>query len=296
MSPETESAAATAVGPGIVTTCTSRARAAATSSAPGSLTAGVPASVTSATSFPVPRKWRMRRSAAAVEWAWKLSSSACDPACASSGLVWRVSSAATAATWRSVAAARGERSSRLPSGVATTYRVPAISPRHRPRQATVVARRLQHVAVLARGLAEDLGRGARHHHLDALEQLERPIRERVRELLRLHHRVRCVRAAWCRQDGDRLVRIHDPRAHLLRPALRLARKFLVHLIDDAPVQLPVGVDERVRRLLRQIGHIGELGRREHGRMPLVLSRAKAAKNAPGCPGSTVRISTGAAHD
>src|SRR2546421_5635230 len=29
-----------------------------------------------------------------------------------------------------------------------------------------------HVAVLARGLAQDLGRGARHHHLDALQQLE----------------------------------------------------------------------------------------------------------------------------
>src|SRR5437773_5793114 len=85
----------------------------------------------------------------------------------------------------SVLAARGERSSRLPSGVATTYRVPAISPRHRPRQASVVARRLQHVAVLARGLTQDLGRGARHHHLDALEQLERPIRECIRELFRL---------------------------------------------------------------------------------------------------------------
>src|SRR5205809_4690473 len=60
----------------------------------------------------------------------------------------------------SVLAARGERSSRLPSGVATTYRVPAISPRHRPRQASVVTRRLQHVAVLARGLTQDLGRGA----------------------------------------------------------------------------------------------------------------------------------------
>src|SRR5437879_10093343 len=32
------------------------------------------------------------------------------------------------------------------------------------------------------------------------------------------------------------------------------------------------------------------------RMPLVLSRANAAKNAPGCDGSTFRISIGAAHD
>src|SRR2546430_12999907 len=101
-------------------------------------------------------------------------SSAREPTWASSGLVWRVSSAATAAARVSVAAARGERPSRLPSGVATTYRVPAISPRHPPRQASVVARRLQHVAVLARGLAPDLGGGARHHHIDALQHLDRP--------------------------------------------------------------------------------------------------------------------------
>src|SRR2546429_8048948 len=94
-------------------------------------------------------------------------------------------SAATAAARVRVAAARGERSSRLPNGVATTYRVPAISPRHGPRQTTVVTRRLQDVAVLARRLAQDLGRRPRHHHLDALEQLERPIRERIGQLLRL---------------------------------------------------------------------------------------------------------------
>src|SRR5438034_5577207 len=154
----------------------SRSRAAATRTAPGSLTVGVPASVTSATSLPLASRCRIRRSAASLGCAWKLMSSAREPTWASNGLVWRVSSAATAAARFSVAAARGERSSRLPSGVATTYRVPAISPRHRPRQASVVARRLQHVAVLARGLAQDLGRGARHHHLDALQQLERPVR------------------------------------------------------------------------------------------------------------------------
>src|SRR5881296_1828135 len=201
----------------------SRSRAAATSTAPGSLTVGVPASVTRATSLPLASRCRTRRKAAPLECAWKLISSAREPTWARSGLVWRVSSAATAAARISVAAARGDRSSRLPSGVATTYRVPAISPRHRPRQASVVARRLQHVAVLARGLAQDLGRGARHHHLDALEQLERPIRERIRQLLRLHHRVRRIGPARRREDRDRLVRIHDAGAHLLCPALRLAR-------------------------------------------------------------------------
>src|SRR5207253_1697766 len=149
----------------------SRSRAEATSAAPGSLTAGVPASVTSATSLPLPSRCRMRRSAPSVEWAWKLSSLAREPTCASSGLVCRVSSAATAVTRLSVAAARGDKSSRLPSGVATTYRVPDMSPRHLPRQLPVKPRGLQHVAMLARRLAQNLGCGAGHDDLDALEQL-----------------------------------------------------------------------------------------------------------------------------
>src|SRR5438874_13453487 len=95
----------------------------------------------------------------------------------------------------SVLAARGERSSRLPSGVATTYRVPAIPPRHRPRQASVVARRLQHVAVLAPGLAQDLGRGARHHHLAAPPPPEPPAPEPVRALLRLRDRASAAHPA-----------------------------------------------------------------------------------------------------
>src|SRR5690348_17080297 len=114
----------------------------------------------------------MRRSAASLECAWKLTSSACEPTCVSSGLVWRVSSAATTATRVSVAIARGERSSRLPSGVATTYRVPGISPGDLPRQPAVVAGGLQHVAVLACGLAQDLRRRSGHHDLHALEQLQ----------------------------------------------------------------------------------------------------------------------------
>src|SRR5690606_2618940 len=44
------------------------------------------------------------------------------PARASSGPLWRVSSAATSATRPSTSTARGERSSRLPIGVATTQR------------------------------------------------------------------------------------------------------------------------------------------------------------------------------
>src|SRR5207248_7000335 len=153
----------------------SRSRAAATRTAPGSLTVGVPASVTSATSLPLANRCRIRRSGASLECAWKLMSSAREPTWASSGLVWRVSSAATAVTPLSVLAARGERSSRLPSGVATTYRVPAISPRHLPRQPPVIPGRLQHVAVLPRRFAQDLGGGPRHHPFHAFEQLERPV-------------------------------------------------------------------------------------------------------------------------
>src|SRR5439155_22451089 len=120
------------------------------------------AAYTLAYACPRTSRVRIRRGAASLDGAWKLMSPAREPTWASSGLVWRVSSAATAAARVRVAAARGDRSSRLPNGVATTYRVPAISPRHRPRQPTVVARRLQHVAVLARRLAQDLGRRPRH--------------------------------------------------------------------------------------------------------------------------------------
>src|SRR5438045_3810812 len=211
-------AEATGLGPGTVTPGMPRSRAAATSPAPGSLTAGVPASVTSATSVPLPSRCRMRRSAPSFECAWKLISSACEPTCASSGLVCRVSSAATALTRLSVAAARGDRSSRLPSGVATTYRVPAMSPRHLPRQPAVVAGRLQHVAVLPRRLAQDLGGGPRHHDFHAFEPLQRPVGQRARELLRLDDGIGRLGPARRRQQGDRLVRVQDPGAYLTRPA------------------------------------------------------------------------------
>src|SRR2546422_11530631 len=106
---------------------------------PISLTEGVPASVTSATSLPLPSRWRTRRSAAAGECAWTLSRSAREPTCASRVFVWRGSSAATAATPRRGSAARGERASRVPSGVATTQRRPDLSPPPLPGQPRVGA-------------------------------------------------------------------------------------------------------------------------------------------------------------
>src|SRR2546427_440566 len=75
-----------------------RPLAAATSATPGSLMTGVPASVMSATSRPSVSMRRMRSRARSDECSWKLISSACEPAWWSSGLLWRVSSAATTAT------------------------------------------------------------------------------------------------------------------------------------------------------------------------------------------------------
>ena len=54
------------------------------------------------------------------EWAWKLRTVGVAPRCESSPRVRRVSSAATTGTDRRISAARGERSPRLPRGVATT--------------------------------------------------------------------------------------------------------------------------------------------------------------------------------
>src|SRR2546422_11755793 len=104
---------------------------------PISLTEGVPASVTSATSLPLPSRWRTRRSAAAGECAWTLSRSAREPTCASRVFVWRGASAAAAATPRRGSAARGGRAARVPSRVGTTERGAENSPRHPPGQPRV---------------------------------------------------------------------------------------------------------------------------------------------------------------
>src|SRR2546422_10002965 len=106
---------------------------------PISLTEGVPASVTSATSLPLPSRWRTRRSAAAGECAWTLSRSAREPTCASRVFVWRGASAATAAAPRRGSAARRERAARVPGGAAPTQRQPDISPRAPPGHAPVSA-------------------------------------------------------------------------------------------------------------------------------------------------------------
>src|SRR5713101_6019369 len=206
----------------MVTTGMPRARAPATSSAPGSLTAGVPASVTRATSRPPASSSKRRRWALAAEWAWKLSSSACEPTCCRSVLLRRVSSAATTAARVSVSAARGERSPRFPSGVATTYRVPATSPRHRPRHAAVKAGRLQDVAVLLRRVFEHLRRGTGHHHFQPFYQHQRPPAQGHGQLLGVHHRVGRFAAARHGEQRQRLVGTHHGAAYLLRALLRLA--------------------------------------------------------------------------
>src|SRR2546422_9583065 len=201
-----------------------RSLAAATSATPGSLMTGVPASVMTATSRPSVRMRRMRSRARSDECSWKLMSSACEPAWWSSGLLWRVSSAATSATRFSVSAARGERSPRLPRGVATTYRVPATSPRHPPGETAVEAGRLQHVAVLAGGVLQHLGGGPRHHDFRALEQLQGPVGQRRGQLLGPYHGVGRIGAARHAEQRQRLMRVDDRCHYFLRAPFGLAWK------------------------------------------------------------------------
>lgn len=85
---------------------------------------GVPASDTSATDVPA-RSWsRSGAIRARSLCAWRLTSRGEAPRCSSRCRVRRVSSAATIGTSRRMRAARSVRSSRLPIGVDTTYRVP----------------------------------------------------------------------------------------------------------------------------------------------------------------------------
>ena len=106
--------------------------------APGSLMPGVPASHTSATLSP-------RRSAATISSARAASLCACTAKgrlaidrCASSVAVTRVSSAPMRSTLPSTSTARSVTSRRLPSGVATTYNVPARARCSRPRAGSPV--------------------------------------------------------------------------------------------------------------------------------------------------------------
>ena len=111
-SPAALTSAVTALGPGIGTTAKPASCAAATMAVPGSLIAGVPASLTSATSCPSASSASTRVAASASLCAWALNTRALDPAWRNSTRVTRVSSAATAATARSVSLALGLRSER----------------------------------------------------------------------------------------------------------------------------------------------------------------------------------------
>src|SRR5690606_24115943 len=91
---------------------------------PGSLTAGVPASVTSATRRPWASSATIFSPASRSLWRCAASGRACEPTRSSSTREVRVSSAATTSTPRSTPAARTPRSERCPIGVATTYNVP----------------------------------------------------------------------------------------------------------------------------------------------------------------------------
>ena len=125
--PETTSAAVTADGPGTTLISTPASTAARRRRNPGSETAGMPASETSATRSP-----SRRRSSSSSMRCRSLPSKnesmrTFRPRCASSRPVRRVSSAATRSTEPSVSRARCDRSARLPIGVPTTYRWPVMS-------------------------------------------------------------------------------------------------------------------------------------------------------------------------
>ena len=117
--PETASAVVTAEGPGTDSTLMPFDAQAATSSLPGSLMAGIPASDTRATS-PSCSACSTGPSRSRQLWSLKLISLGCASRCASKRRVTRVSSAATSDTDRSTRAARADRSSRFPMGVPTT--------------------------------------------------------------------------------------------------------------------------------------------------------------------------------
>ncbi len=106
---------------------------------PGSEMPGVPASLTIATSRPSAST--PSTSATRLNSVWSLhtaSRSALTPACCSNRPVRRVSSQQISPTWESTSTARGERSARLPIGVATSQSVLTTRPR-RAGAAVVVA-------------------------------------------------------------------------------------------------------------------------------------------------------------
>jgi len=114
----------TAEAPGSGTTEKPASRAAETRSGPGSLTPGVPASVTNATSRPVCQHPEQGLGTAPAPSAHGSSRAAgglrggpAVPGCAGYLRLRR------RATCRKQSAARGLKSARFPSGVATTYRV-----------------------------------------------------------------------------------------------------------------------------------------------------------------------------
>src|SRR5687768_7264809 len=127
-----------------------------TSQAPGSDSAGVPASLTSAIVFP-------SRSAAISPAAARRSLCACRatvraliPWRASSVRVVRVSSQAMRSALRRVSRARGLVSERLPIGVATTYRTPGVN----RFTSAAVKRAMNAEGARAEDLCADLLRGA----------------------------------------------------------------------------------------------------------------------------------------
>src|SRR5512139_287952 len=118
--PLTARATSTAEGPGTACTAMPASMAARTRRYPGSDTSGVPASLTSTTRAPCRSLATSSSRRAASLCSCSEISGRCTPSCFSRPAVCRVSSAAIKSAAASASRARGDRSPRLPMGVATT--------------------------------------------------------------------------------------------------------------------------------------------------------------------------------
>ena len=125
--PAADNAHTTALAPGTGTTRTPAACAAATNNVPGSLIAGVPASVISATRLPASMSSIKRGVACCSLCSCSATNLAEMPSRANNCPLCRVSSAATKSTDFNTAKARNVISPKLPIGVATTYNPGGVS-------------------------------------------------------------------------------------------------------------------------------------------------------------------------
>src|SRR5688572_12937349 len=202
---------------------------------PGSESSGVPASLATAIVFPSSRSARRRGRRWRSLCSWREISGFLIPRCASSRPVCRVSSQATRSASSNAALARGERSSRLPIGVATTTSLPAMSvPRDLLVQVHRAAReaRDQHqppleaeaLLVEQDSLHHPLVIAPRHHLFRPQALIEEEIKDLVRRQV-VEAQVSLVRLTREEIRGRRLVDDRGGQPEVARelPDLRLVQ-------------------------------------------------------------------------